>query len=66
MVPATKPIVTLKEDWDKLDSKMRSMIFLSLSNSLLLSDYEEEFTKKLWERLGNLYESKSLVNQLFL
>jgi hypothetical protein len=27
---------------------------------------EEATTKDLWEKLGNLYQSKSLVNKLFL
>jgi hypothetical protein len=27
---------------------------------------EESTTKDLWEKLGNLYQSKSLVNKLFL
>jgi hypothetical protein len=27
---------------------------------------EEATTKDLWEKLGNLYQSKSLVNKLFM
>ena len=26
---------------------------------------EEDIVKKLWDKLGNLYQSKSMVNKLF-
>ena len=54
------------EDWDKLDRKVRSMIRLCLLDLVLLNVSEEDSAKKLWEKLGNLYQSKSLVNKLFL
>ena len=62
----TKPTSMSKEDWDKLDRKARSTIQLCLSDSIRLYVSEEYFAKKLWEKLGNLYHSKSLVNKLFL
>jgi hypothetical protein len=34
--------------------------------SVLLNVSEEATTKDLWEKLGKLYQSKSLVNKLFL
>ena len=37
MDPGTKPIAMSKEDWDKLDRKVRSEIFLCLSTSVLLN-----------------------------
>jgi hypothetical protein len=55
-----------KEDWVKLERKVRSTIFLCLSNSILLNISREDTTKKLWEKLKNLYQSKSLVNKLFI
>ena len=64
--PGTKPTGVSTEDWEKLDRKVRSMIHLCLSNSVLLNVYGEDSTKKLWEKLGNLYQSKSLVNKRFL
>ena len=42
------------------------MIHLCLSDSILLNVSGEESMKKLWEKLGNLYQSQSLVNKLFL
>jgi hypothetical protein len=55
-----------KEDWEKMDRRERSMIRLCLVDSLLLNVSGESTTKELWEKLGNLYQSKSLVNKLFL
>jgi hypothetical protein len=42
------------------------MIRLCLSNSALLNVSSEDSTKKLWDKLGSLYPSKSMVNKLFL
>jgi hypothetical protein len=56
----------LKEDWEKLDRRTRSTIQLCLVDSVLLNVSRESTTKELWDKLGNLYQSKSLVNKLFL
>jgi len=37
---------------------LAELVFLNISS--------EDTTKKLWEKLGNVYQSKSLVNKLFL
>jgi hypothetical protein len=55
-----------KEDWEKLDRRARSTIRLCLANSVLLNELGESTAKELWDKLGNLYQSKSLVNKLFL
>jgi hypothetical protein len=55
-----------KEDWDKLDRRARSTIRLCLADSVLLNVSGESTAKELWDKLGNLYQSKSLVNKLFL
>ena len=55
-----------KEDWEKLDRRERSIIRLFLADSLLLNFSRESIAKELWDKLGNLYQSKSLVNNLFL
>ena len=60
--PGTKPTGVSTEDWEKLDRKARSTIRLCLSDSVLLNVSREDSAKKL----GNLYQSKSLVNKLFL
>jgi hypothetical protein len=63
---STPPTGMSKEDWEKLDRRARSTIRLCLSDSVLLNVSGESTTKELWDKLGNLYQSKSLVNKLFL
>jgi hypothetical protein len=55
-----------KEEWEKLERRERSMIQLCLADSILLNVSGEDTAKKLWDKLGSLYQSKSLVNKLFL
>jgi hypothetical protein len=55
-----------KEDWEKLDRRARSIIQLCLEDSILLNVLGESIAKELWDKLGNLYQSKFLVNKLFL
>jgi hypothetical protein len=64
--PGTAPTGTSTDDWKKLDQKAKSTIRLCLSDSILLNVSEEATTKYLWDKLGKLYQSKSLVNKLFL
>jgi hypothetical protein len=63
---STPAIGMLKEDWEKLDRRARSIIRLYLADSVLLNVSREPIAKELWHKLGNLYQSKSLVNKLFL
>ena len=44
----------------------RSAIRIWLKYFVLLNDLEEDTAKKPWVKLGNLYQSKYLVNKLFL
>jgi hypothetical protein len=62
----TPPTGMSKEDWEKLDKRARSTIRLCLENSLFLNVSGESTATELWDKLGNLYQSKSLVNKLFL
>jgi hypothetical protein len=55
-----------REEWEKLQRRERSMIQLCLADSVLLNMSSEDSTKKLWDELGRLYQSKSLVHKLFL
>jgi hypothetical protein len=64
--PGTTPTGTSADDWKKTDRKAKSTIRLCLSDSVLLNVSEEATAKDLWEKLGKLYQSKSLVNKLFL
>ena len=53
--PGTKPTAMLKDDWDKLDKKKRSTIFLCLLDLVLLNVFREDSAKKLWEKLWSMY-----------
>jgi hypothetical protein len=55
-----------KEDWEKLDIRARSTIRLCLTDSVLLNVLGESTEKEIWDKLGNLYQSNSLLNKLFL
>jgi hypothetical protein len=63
---STSPTGMPKEDWEKLDRRERSTIQLCLEDSVLLNVSRESTAKELWDKLGNLYQSKSLVNKFFL
>jgi hypothetical protein len=55
-----------KEYWENMDRRTRSTIQICLDDSILLNVLGECTAKEIWEKLGNLYQSKSLVNKLFL
>ena len=60
------PTGTSTNDWKKLDQKAKRTIRLCLSDLVLLNVSEEATSKDLWGKLWKLYQSKSLVNKLFL
>jgi hypothetical protein len=64
--PGTTPTCTSTDDWEKLDWKEKITIRLCLLDSVFLNVSEEATTKDLWDKLGKLGKSKSLVNKLFL
>ena len=49
-----------------MDQKAKSTIRLCVLDSVLLNVSGEATTKALWDKLGTLYQYKSLVNKLFL
>lgn len=51
----TIPMGTSKEDWEKLDQKSQSTIWLCITYLVLLNVSREDTTKKLRDKLGNLY-----------
>ena len=65
-VSRNQPTGMKDEDWQKLDRKAKSSIRLCLSDSVLLNVSGEATAKDLWDKLGSLYQTKSLVNKLFL
>eukprot|EP00253_Pinus_taeda_P003541 PITA_03541 len=62
----TKPTGVSDEEWKKLDQNAKSTIRLCVLDSVLLNVSGEATTKALWDKLGTLYQSKYLVNKLFL
>ena len=64
--PDTNPTAMSDEDCKKLDWKAKSTIWLCVSDSVLLNVSGEAMAKNLWEKLGNLYQYKSPVNNFFL
>lgn len=62
----TKPTRVSDEEWKKLDQKAKRTISLCVSDSVLLNVSGEATMKALWDKLGTLYQSKSLVNKFFL
>jgi hypothetical protein len=64
--PGTHPTSMSMEEWEKLKRQERSMICVRLADLVLLNVSGEYLAKKLWDKMGRLYQSKSLVNNLFL
>eukprot|EP00253_Pinus_taeda_P035675 PITA_35675 len=62
----TKPMGVSDEEWKKLDRKVKITTGLCVSSSVLLNVSGEATAKALWDKLGTLYQSKSLVNKLLL
>ena len=54
------------EEWEKIERRERSMIQLCLTDLVLLNVSGEYSAKKPWDKIGSLYQSKSMVNKLFL
>ena len=66
VVSENQPTGMKDEDWQKMDRKAKSSIRLCLSDLVLLNVSREATAKDLWDKLGSLYQKKSLVNKLFL
>jgi hypothetical protein len=66
VIPSTIPIGMSREEWEKLEKMERSMILLCLAYSVFLNVSGEDLAKKLNDKLGSLYQSKSMINKLFL
>jgi hypothetical protein len=61
----THPIAMSTKEWEKLERNERSTIWLCLTDSMLLNVSGEDPANKLWDKMGILYQSKSLLNKLF-
>ena len=58
--------LTLAIQYDVIDRKSKGLIRLCLVDSILINVHEEPTTKKLWKKLSDIYQEKSLVNKIFL
>jgi hypothetical protein len=54
------------KEWEKIERRERSMIRLCLAYLVMLNVSGEDSAKKLWGKLGILYQSKYLVNKFFI
>ena len=57
---------TTAAQYDVMDRKAKGLIRLCLADSVLINVHEENSAKKLWTKLGEMYQVKSLLNQIFL
>ena len=57
---------TLVVEYDVRDRRAKSLIRLCLVDSILINIHEDPAMKKLWEKLSEIYQAKSLVNKIFL
>jgi hypothetical protein len=55
-----------REEWEKHERRERSTIQFCLADSVTLNVLSKDLTKKLWDKLGSLYQLKYLVNKLCL
>src|ERR1700754_1306763 len=53
-------------EWVKRDNKARVTIRLALSDSILATVRSCDTALSVWEKLASIFESKSLVNRLFM
>lgn len=60
------PTIMVEKYWVKLDQKVKITIHFFLLDSVLLNVSWESMVKDFRDKLGTLYQSKSLVRKLFL
>src|SRR5260370_28045123 len=53
-------------EWVKRDKKARVTVCLALSDSVLATVRSCDTAKGIWDKLASVFESKSLVNRLFM
>lgn len=56
---------TLVGQYDVMDHKTKGLIRLCLTDSVPINVHEENTTKKLWTKLGEMYQAKNLLNHIF-
>jgi hypothetical protein len=63
--PGTNLMGMSKEEWKKIKRRASIMILLFLAYSVLLNVSGEDMENELWDKLGSLYQSYSMVKKLF-
>lgn len=63
---AKKPSTMSNEDWQKMDEKAMASIFLSLAKDVLFNVSNKKSTKKVWDKLQNMYQTTSTANKIFI
>ena len=61
-----KPTSMTSSDWEDLDARALSTIWLCLADEVLFNIFGESTTKGLWKKLETLYMTKSLTNRIYL
>jgi hypothetical protein len=64
--PVTQPTGMSMKEREKIERKERSTIQCFVADLVMLNVLGEYSVKKLWDKLGSLYQLKYLVNKLFL
>ena len=57
---------TSQYDWKKLERRATRTIRFFLPGFMFLNVSSEDSGIRIWAKLGSLYQSKSLVNKLFM
>ena len=52
--------------WEEMKAQAAATIRLSLSDSVMYQVMDEKSPKEIWDKLANLYMSKSLMSKLYL
>ena len=60
------PLTITDDEWEDLDAKALSTIRLCLANDVLFNIIGETSAASLWNRLENLYMTKSVTNRIYL
>ena len=58
--------MALVTQYDVIDKKDKGLIRLCLVDLILNNVHEEPTMKKLWKKLSEIYQEKSLVNKILL
>ena len=53
-------------DWEELDLKATSIIWLCLAKNVLANVQRISSAKERWERLEELYQAKNVCNRFYL